>query len=112
LEEIKKALGISGIETNTSSWRSKSATDGVQIDLVIDRRDQVINLCEMKYSINPYEIDKKYDAELRNKVGTFRTETKTRKSVLMTMVTTFGLKNNQYSGNVQNDLKMDCLFQN
>ena len=108
---IKKALGISGIETNTSSWRSKIGVNGAQIDLVIDRRDQVINLCEMKFSINEFEIDKKYDAELRNKLGTFKTETKTRKSVFMTLITTFGLQQNQYSGNVQNDLKMDILFE-
>lgn len=111
LEQIKKALGISGIETNTSSWRSKSSQNGAQIDLVIDRKDQVVNLCEMKFSINEFEIDKKYDADLRNKVGTFRSETKTRKSVFMTLITTFGLQQNQYSGNVQNDLKMDVLFE-
>lgn len=111
LEQIKKALGISGIETNTSSWRSKSSTNGAQIDLVIERKDQVVNLCEMKFSINPFEIDKKYDANLRNKVGTFRSETKTRKSVFMTLITTFGLQENMYSGNVQNDLKMDVLFE-
>jgi AAA+ ATPase superfamily predicted ATPase len=111
LEQIKKALGISGIETNTSSWRSKSSQNGAQIDLVIDRKDQVVNLCEMKFSINEFEIDKKYDADLRNKVGTFRSETKTRKSVFMTLITTFGLQQNQYSGNIQNDLKMDILFE-
>lgn len=110
LDQIKKALGISGIITNTSSWRSKNLENGVQIDLVIDRRDQAINLCEMKFSINKFEIDKKCDEDLRNKVGTFCTETKTRKSVFMTMITTFGLQNNQYSGNVQQDLNMDILF--
>lgn len=111
LDAIKKALGISGIETHASSWRSNNAANGAQIDLVIDRRDQVINLCEMKFSINEFEIDKKYDAELRNKLGTFKTETKTRKSVFMTLITTFGLQQNQYSGNVQNNLKMDILFE-
>jgi hypothetical protein len=79
--------------------------------LVIDRRDQVINLCEMKYSINPFSIDKRYGEELRNKIGTFRQETNTRKSVFLTMITTFGLKTNSYSaGLVQNDLRMDVLF--
>jgi len=111
LDQIKKALGISGIETSTSSWRSKSSQNGAQIDLVIDRKDQVVNLCEMKFSINEFEIDKKYDADLRNKVGTFRSETKTRKSVFMTLITTFGLQQNQYSGNIQNDLTMEVLFE-
>lgn len=111
LDQIKKALGISGIETSTFSWRSKSSQNGAQIDLVIDRKDQVVNLCEMKFSINEFEIDKKYDADLRNKVGTFRSETKTRKSVFMTLITTFGLQQNQYSGNIQNDLTMEVLFE-
>ncbi|MBC7863667.1 MAG: AAA family ATPase [Bacteroidia bacterium] len=110
LQKIKQGLGISGIETQVSSWRSEASATGAQIDLLIDRRDQVINLCEMKFSINPFIIDKKYDAELRNKIGSFKNETQTRKSVFLTLITTFGLQQNAYSGNVQNDLKMDILF--
>ena len=111
LPQIKHALGISGVQTSVSSWRSMSKDPGAQIDLVIDRRDQVINLCEMKYSVNPFSIDKRYVEELRNKIGVFRQETNTRKSVFLTMITTFGLKTNSYSaGLVQNDLRMDVLF--
>jgi AAA+ ATPase superfamily predicted ATPase len=108
--QIKKALGISGIETETSAWRSTQQKEGAQVDLVIDRRDGVINLCEMKFSIGQFTIDKKYDAELRNKVAAFKAETQTKKSIFITMLTTFGLHANIYSGNVQNDLKMDVLF--
>lgn len=111
IPQVKKALGISGIGTETSSWKSSQSKDGAQIDLVIDRRDGVINLCEMKFSVSPFIIDKRYDAELRNKVGAFRTETQTKKSVFLTMLTTFGLQDNSYAGNVQNDLKMDILFE-
>jgi len=65
----------------------------------------------MKFSINQFTIDKKYDTELRNKIAAFKNETGTRKSVFLTMVTTFGLKQNSYSaGIVQNDIKMDALF--
>lgn len=109
--QIKKALGISGIETEISSWRSLKAKDAAQVDMVIDRRDGVINLCEMKFSIHPFAIDKRYDRELRHKVGTFKNETRTRKSIALTMVTTFGLQSNLYSGNVQNDLNMTMLFE-
>ncbi len=109
--QIKKALGISGIETEIASWRSMKEENGAQVDLIIDRRDGVINLCEMKFSISPFTIDKKYDAELRNKTGAFRNETKTRKSCFLTMLTTFGLHSNSYSGNVQNDLKMEILLE-
>ncbi len=111
LQQIKHALGISGVQTSVSSWRSMSKNQGAQIDLVIDRRDHVINLCEMKYSINPFVINKKYAEELRNKIGRFKQETNTRKSVFLTMITTFGLQTNSYSaGLVQNDLTMEVLF--
>jgi hypothetical protein len=111
IPQIKMALGISGVATEVSSWKSTQVKDGAQIDLVINRRDGVINLCEMKFSVNPFIIDKKYDAELRNKLGAFKSETETKKAVFLTMITTFGLQSNTYSGNVQNDLKMDLLFQ-
>lgn len=112
LPQIKKALGISGVQSTSSSWRSTTSKNGAQIDLVIDRRDQVINLCEMKFSINPFVIDPKYAEELRKKIGTFRTETRTRKSVFLTMITTFGLQANSYStGLAQNSITMDSLFE-
>jgi uncharacterized protein len=111
VQQLKMALGISGVQTEVSSWRSSTSIQGAQVDLVIDRRDQVINLCEMKFSINPFTIDKSYAADLQNKIGTFRSETRTRKSVFLTMVTTFGLQQNSYSATlVQNDLLMDILF--
>lgn len=111
-EQIKKKLGIQGVQSSEGSWRSKDSKPGAQIDLVIDRKDQTINLCEMKFSINPFTIDKKYAENLRNKLGTFRSETKTQKGVMLTMISTYGLKQNQYSiGLVQHDLAMDCLFE-
>jgi AAA+ ATPase superfamily predicted ATPase len=112
IPQIKNALGISGVYSTTSSWRSETIKNGAQIDLVIDRRDHVINLCEMKYSINPFVIDSKYANELRNKIGVFKTETKTRKSVFLTLITTYGLQSNSHSiGLVQNDISMDALFE-
>ena len=111
IREIKQALGISGVQTATSSWVKMGAGPGVQIDLVIDRRDHVINICEMKFSINNFTINKKYAEELRNKVGVFREETKTRKAIFLTMITTFGLHKNSYSTSlIQNELAMDVLF--
>jgi len=113
LEEIKKELGISGVQTSVSSWKSKQKQGGCQIDLLINRRDQVINLCEMKYSINPFRIDKKYTDEIRNKIAIFKKETKTRKSVFFTMITTFGLQDNSNTNSlVQNSITMDALFLN
>ncbi len=110
--QIKAALGVAAVETNTSSWRSSTMEKGAQVDLIIDRRDQVINLCEMKFSINKFTIDKKYDTELRNKIAAFKKESGTRKSVFLTLITTFGLQQNNYAaGLVQNDITMDALFE-
>jgi len=109
--QIKKALGISGISTRNFSWRSTNEKNGAQIDLIIDRNDQVINICEMKFSIGQFIIDKKYDEELKNKINVFQQETATKKALFLTTITTYGLQSNKYSGNVQNDLKMDVLFE-
>ena len=109
--QLKKALGISGIRTNEYAWRSKNAADGVQIDLLIDRNDHVINLCEMKFSLNKFNIDKAYAESLRRKIGVFKDETKTTKSIFLTMITSFGLKPNEYANMVQNALSLDALFE-
>lgn len=106
VQQIKTALGISGVQTKVASWHNKQA----QIDLVIDRKDQVINLCEMKFSIHPYTIDKKYADNLRNKIGQFKSSTNTPKSIFLTLVTTHGLVKNKHSYLVQNDISMEDLF--
>lgn len=110
IAEIKKALGISGVQSLTSSWRSNSSEEGAQIDLVIDRKDQTVNLCEMKYADRTFVIDKQYDENLRNKIASFREETKTRKSLHLTFVTTYGVKPNAYSGHIQKEVTLEDLF--
>lgn len=114
-EQIKKALGISGVITNEYSWRTAANDEhpGAQIDLLIDRSDKVINLCEIKYSDNPYTIDKKYMDNLRNKVALFRQITKTRKGIALTMITSSGLVKNSYSmNNIHSQVTADDLFVN
>lgn len=95
-------------------WRGKSDDDnneGAQIDLLIDRRDQTINICEIKFSESEFVIDKKYANNLRQKISVFKKATKTRKSILLTMVTTFGVKENIHSKElVQNSIVLDDLF--
>ena len=112
INQIKSALGISGIITSEASWRSHQKADGAQIDLVIDRNDQVINLCEMKFSATEFIITKDYAKKLRNKIGLFSTETQTKKAINLAMITTYGVKENQYSqGLIQNNITMDCFFE-
>jgi uncharacterized protein len=111
--QIKKALGIGSVFTETSIWHYKTRTGekGTQIDLLIDRQDMCINVCEMKFSVNEFEITKAYAKELESKLTVFRDQAKTRKTLFLTMVTTWGVKNSRnYSGLVQNELTMDALF--
>ena len=97
-----------------STWSTKGDPDlgipGAQIDLLIDRRDRVINVCEIKYSINEYIIDKEYDLTLRNKVDSFRRVTGSKKTIQLTMITTYGVKKGKYSGIVQKEILLDDLF--
>ncbi|MCL1821299.1 MAG: ATP-binding protein [Prolixibacteraceae bacterium] len=113
IPQIKHKLGISGVSTNYSSWRSlgkNTEKKKYQIDLVIDRNDRVINLCEMKYSDKEYNIDKDYNDILRKRKATFIEECKTRKTVHTTMITTFGVNHNTYWGNVQSEVTMEDIF--
>ena len=112
IPQIKHKLGISGVTTSYSSWRNidPETKNTTQIDLVIDRNDHVINLCEMKYSKDEYIITKEYNEILRTRYATFTDETKTRKTIHTTMITTFGVKHNMYWGNIQSEVKTDDLF--
>lgn len=111
---IKRALGIEAVETIESAWCHRTqvkADRGAQIDLVIDRKDATINLCEMKFCDGQFAIDKRYAADLRHKRDLFRRVTGTRKTVLLTLVTTHGLASNAYARElVDKTLTMDALF--
>ena len=77
----------------------------------IDRRDQVITICEVNFSMNEYEIDKDYDQKLRNKIDVFRSCTNSRKPLQLAMITTYGVHKNKYSGIVSSEVLLDDLFQ-
>ena len=111
--QIKAALGVSGVETEESAWRSESRDPdlrGGQIDLVIRRADRVTNLCEMKFASEQFVIDAEYETRLREKIGAFKRETKTRDNCHLTMVTTYGVRRNLHSGIVQSEVTLDDLF--
>ncbi len=107
VQQIKKALGIQAIYSINSSWSNHNA----QIDLVIDRADNIISVCELKFSNAPFSISKSYYKNLRNKLDELKRETTTRKNVFLTMVTTFGVKPNAYSLElVESEILMENLF--
>ena len=111
LDEIKKALGIDRILNDASAWRSRQPEQNTQIDLVIERADHNINLCEMKFSSGMYAIDKGYEQKLRERMSIFLAETMTRCSTRITMVTTYGVLQNKHSGIVNDEVLLDDLFE-
>jgi len=111
IKQIKAALGIAAVSTNVANWRSKNVETGSEIDLLIDRRDNVINICEIKYSEKEFTIDKSYFNVLLNKKVTFAEETKNRKALHLTMITTYGVRHNEYWNNIQVEVRMEDLFE-
>ncbi|MBQ6745427.1 MAG: AAA family ATPase [Bacteroidaceae bacterium] len=117
LPQIKYALSIGGVISNIHSWSCKPFIDkngvkwkGAQIDLLIDRADEVINICEVKYVSDRYEIDADYEERLRNRATLFRNVTKTKKALYHTFITTYGVAQNIHSGIVQSEVTMEQLF--
>ena len=110
LNQIKQALGIWGIQSLACAWRSETSSPGAQVDLMIDRKDDTVNLCEIKYAAAEYEITKSYEESLINKIGVFQKETRSKKSVMLTLITTYGLKYNSHSGIVQKQVVLEDLF--
>ena len=110
--QIKNRLGISGVISSEYAWwiDNKDGKRGVQIDLLIDRNDGVINLCEMKYTKMPFRIDADYDATLHHKRLRFIETTHTRKAVHLTMVCSEGLERNAYAEDIQSQVNGNDLF--
>jgi uncharacterized protein len=114
LRQIKMSLGISGIQSESTSWRHDSIgpdDQGAQVDLLIDRRDRVVNLCEIKFTNDPFTVSAKYAKELRNKEAVFKNKTGTKKAIFITLISAQGLEQNSHSvGLVSNTVTADALF--
>jgi hypothetical protein len=107
IQQIKKALRIDAIYTTSSSWFNENA----QVDMLIDRSDNVMHLCEMKFCNSEFSIDKLYYLNLKHKIAALQQDTKTKKNIFVTLITTYGIKENEYSKElVHSHLEMDVLF--
>jgi len=114
IPQIKAALGITGVSTEVNAWRCSKDTEkglkGSQIDLLIVRRDQVINVCEMKFCEDDFEADAAFDRALRRKVRDFMKATKTKSAIHPILITTYGVGDSPYMGNVQAVITAEDLF--
>lgn len=114
VKEIKNALGISGVSTNVYSWSCKrnpeKGLEGSQIDLIIERRDQIINLCEMKYSSKPFKVTSKIDSDIHRKTWDFINATGTYYAVHPIILTPYGITDDSYRGEIQAVITAEDLF--
>ncbi|MDO4929811.1 MAG: ATP-binding protein [Bacteroidales bacterium] len=112
--QIKHALGIAGVKSTLSAWsvRGDDTQEGVQIDLLIQREDNVVNLCEMKFAVDTYVIDKDEARKLQRRIEALKATLTPRQTVHLTMITTYGVANGKYSGVVQKNLTAEDLFSN
>lgn len=114
IPQIKAALGIAGVYTEINSWQCKRDDEkgimGSQIDLLIVRKDQVINVCEMKYSESEYLVDAKFDRDQRRRISDFIKKTGTKSALHSTLITTYSVVPNAYSEEIQSVITADELF--
>ncbi len=112
IPQIKKALGISGVSSTHAAWSMKGdeSTNGTQIDMVIDRKDNVVNMCEMKFYNEDFSVSKAYHATLVHRQKLLSEHLSRRKAIHPTLITTYGLKYNEYSGDFPKVVTLDDLF--
>ncbi len=112
IRQIKSALEIGGVSSSISAFKIKGDddNDGAQIDMLISRADNVVNLCEIKFSDVEYTIDKDEDNKLRNRIEALKKTLKARQTVHLTMITTYGVAYGKHSGIAQRQVTMDDLF--
>ncbi len=115
VQQIKQALSIAGMYSESSSFyhRGTKEAKGLQVDLLIDRKDHVINLFEIKFYNTKFVMTKEYASQLRDKMALFQHLSKTEKQIFMSMITTFGILPNEYSNDlIDHSLTADDLFDN
>ncbi|MCF0168042.1 MAG: ATP-binding protein [Bacteroidales bacterium] len=112
VNQIKGALGISGVASRQSAWSVKGSDDvqGNQIDLLIERKDNVVNMCEMKFYNDEFVVSKSYERVMVSRFNSLKECLPKRFAIHNTLVTTYGLKYNEYSGTFQNVVTIDDLF--
>lgn len=112
IAQIKKALGISGVSTRQSAWSKHNGEEsGAQIDMIIERKDNIVNMCEIKFYGDEFVVNKSYDKTIRSRISLLSQEISPKMAIHSTLITTFGLKYNEYSGDFVNVIDLDALFE-
>lgn len=110
IQQIKHSLHLDTISTLSYSWRSKTSTPAAQIDIIIERADKIINICEVKYCQGEYNLDKDEYERINKRKNAFIQETGLRHVPWLTMITTEGVARGKYSEMIQTQVTLDDLF--
>ena len=112
IKQIRHALGIGGIKSSLSAWsiRGDGEREGAQIDLLIRRADNVVNLCEMKFASSEYSVTKEEEMKLRNRIEALKETLSAKQTVHLTLITTYGVAYGKHAGIIQKQVIMDDLF--
>lgn len=112
IPQIKRALEIGGVKTSVSAWKvmGNQKQDGAQVDMLIVRDDNIVNLCEMKFSSTPYTIDKEEETKMLHRVEMLSGTLSAKQRVHLTLITTYGLVHGKHAGKVQKVVTCDDLF--
>lgn len=110
INQVKQCLGISGISVNYYQWRSSNSSPAAQIDLILDRADDIVNVCEMKFSHTPYLLKKAEYEKMQNRLFAFQNETQINKGLQIVFVTPYGIQPNEYAQEVTHEVKLDDLY--
>ena len=112
IQQIKHALGIEGVKSSISAWvvKGDDAKTGAQVDMLIMRDDNIVNLCEMKFTSTPYSIDKEEEAKMLHRVGLLKESLSSKQTTHLTLISTYGLVQGKHSGKVQKVITCDDLF--
>ena len=111
IDQIKHALGIGGVSATYSAWSKKEDDlEGTQVDLIIERKDNVVNMCEIKFYGNDFCVNKEYHKTLLNRQELLSKELSPKVIIHSTLITTYGLKYNEYSSDFDNVVILDDLF--
>ena len=113
VDQIRSALNLKETAiAKTWKHKGKKLEQGAQIDLLFDRSDDAITICEIKYTDQPFVIDKSYFSTLKNKIDSYKSQTQTVKQIFFAIITTSGLKENIYSEEIGAQVvKLDQLFE-
>lgn len=110
IPQIKQALGIRGVRSLQSAWILRNEEENTQVDLLIERDDHVVNACEIKFYSDAFVMDKTYYRELLRRQNILIEKLSPKVAVYQTLISTYGLKKNEYSGVFSQVVSMDDLF--